>query len=110
MKLSNQSINSLGLIKVGSSQGRLACKRREVLVTIETKEGRDTVKAAGINLAGQSELRMAIPIHGYLIDSLQALNSVCYNIKRNLTSGVKRAVKFDSEKQDVYLDIFVAEQ
>ena len=108
LKLSNQRINSLGLIEVERSLGRVACKRREVLVTFETKEDRDTVKAAGINLAGQFESGMAIHVPGHLIDNLQALSSVCYKIKRNQTSGVKRSVKFDDAKQDVYLEIFVA--
>ena len=110
LKLSNQKINSLGLIEVGRSLGRVACKRMEVLVTFETKEGRDTVKAAGFNLAGQSESGMAIHVPGHLTDNLHALSSICYKIKRNQASGVKRSMKFDDEKQDVYLDIFVAGQ
>ena len=110
LKLSNQRINSLGLIEVGRSLGKVASKRKEALVTFGTKEGRDAVKSAGVNLAGQPESGMAIHVPASLIDNLHALNSVCHKIIRNQTSRVKRSMKFDDEKQDVYLDIFVAGQ
>ena len=109
LQLQDARIRSVGVIEVTPSTGRAAKDRREVLATFETKEDRDMVKAAGVNLAGKKEIGMSIHVPGHLLDNYFALNAVGYNIKSK-HAGVRRAVKFDDLAQDVYLDIYVGEQ
>lgn len=109
LKLLDQKIGSLGVIEVTVGTGRSARDRKEVLATFETKEDRDAVKAAGINLAGKDSVSMSIHVPGHLLDNYFALNSVGYSIKSK-HQGVKRAVKFDDNAQNVYLDIYVGGQ
>ena len=106
LKFDQRKIELLGMIDVIQAPGRSAKDKGEVLATFETKEDRDSVKAGGINLAGDRESGMAIHVPGHLMDNLIALNGVGYNIKSK-HSGVKRTVKFDDTKQDVYLDICI---
>lgn len=102
-------IQALGEIFVALSPGRAARLRKELLVTFETIDDRDAVKAMGSNLAGQNEAGMSVHVPGHLLDSLYALNGVGYSIKAK-NQGVKRSVKFDDLEQDIYLDIFIAGQ
>ena len=104
LRFSQSKIDSLGAIEVTAAPGRAAREKNEVLATFETKEDRDAVKAGGVSLAGERDTGMSIHVPGHLMDNLIALNGVGYNIKKNNT-GVKRSVKFDDVKQDIYLDI-----
>ena len=104
LKFSQGKIDSLGSIDVAAAPGRLARDKGEILATFETKEDRDTVKAGGANLAGEKEVGMAIHVPGHLMDNLIALNGIGYSIKMK-NKGVKRSVKFDDVKRDIYMDI-----
>ena len=106
LKLSDARIRAIGTIEASELPGRLAKERREILATFETREDRDSIKACGINLAGQREVGMSIHVPGHLMDNLIALNGVGYSIKQK-NSDVKRSVKFDDQKQDLYLDICI---
>ena len=99
-------IGALGSIEASALNGRAARERKEVLATFETKEDRDSVKANGINLAGQREVGMAIHVPGHLMDSMVALNGLGYSIKQK-KPDTKRAVKFDDARQDLYLDVCI---
>ena len=99
-------IRALGAIEVSAVAGRAARERKEVLATFETKEDRDSVKANGVNLAGQREVGMSIHVPGHLMDSMVALNGLGYSIKQK-KPDTKRAVKFDDARQDLYLDICI---
>ena len=106
LKFDQAKIDLLGAIDVVVAPGRQAKEKGEVLAVFETKEDRDTVKAGGIALAGEKQVGMSIHVPGHLMDNFAALNGVAYSIKMKHT-GVKRAVKFDDIKQDVYLDICI---
>ena len=106
LKFDQAKIESLGAIEVKHSPARQAKEKGEVLATFETKEDRDIVKGGGISLAGDREAGMSIHVPGHLMDNLMALNGIGYNIKTKY-NGVKRAVKFDDVKQDIFLDICI---
>ena len=106
LKFSDERIGLLGHIEVTRTTGRMATDRREALATFESRVERDCVKAAGINLAGQTEVGMAIHVPGFLMDNLTALNGVGYTIKQK-QKNVKRAIKFDDTNQDIYMDICI---
>ena len=109
LKLSDPVIAALGIVEVSRRPGQIAEGRSEVLVTFECFEDRDLVKAAGPSLAGQTDAGLMIHVPGHLLDNLHALNGVGYSIKKN-NPGVRRAVKFDDEKQDIYMDIKIGDQ
>lgn len=109
LKFEDQRIGALGKLEVSLPKGKAAVDRSEVIVLFEDREDRDTVKAAGYNLANQREAGMSIHVPGHLLDDLYALNSVAYNIKANNESSVKRSVKFDDAKLGLYLDICIAD-
>ena len=77
-----------------------------VLVTFESKEVRDQVKSHGKNLASANGAGMNIHVPGYLLDNLHALNAVGFSIKEK-HKNVRRAVKFDDQRMDLYMDIFI---
>ena len=100
-------IRALGSIEASNMPSKTAREKKEVLVTFESREDRDNVKANGVNLAGQKEVGMALHVPGFLMDNLVALNGLGYAIKQK-NSGVKRSVKFDDQKRDLYLDICIS--
>ena len=104
--MTDARIRSLGAIEVSAPPGRLSRERKEVLATFESREDRDSVKANGINLAGQREVGMSLHVPGHLMDDLIALNGIGYSMKQN-NPDVKRSVKFDDRKQSLYLDVFI---
>ena len=109
LKLGDHQISTLGPLDVSRRPGQAAETRSEVLVTFDCKEDRDLVKAAGPNLAGQSDAGLMIHVPGHLLDNLHALNGVGYTIKQRNT-GVRRAVKFDDDNQDIFMDIKIGDQ
>ena len=102
-------IRALGSIEASVLPGRMARERKEVLATFETREDRDGVKGNGINLAGKHDVGMLLHVLGYLMDNLVALNGLGYAIKQK-HQGVKRSVKFDDIRRNLYLDICIAGQ
>ena len=109
LKLSDATIAALGNIEVQRRPGRVAEQKLEILAVFECKEDRDVVKAAGVNLAGQENVGLLIHVPGHLLDNLHALNSVGYSIKQK-NQGVRRAVKFDDENLDIFMDIRINDQ
>ena len=107
--MTDARIELLGQIEVASVPGRMARERKEILATFETREDRDGVKANGVRLAGQREVGMSIHVPGYLMDNFTALNSLGYSIKQK-NPDTKRSVKFDDNKQDLYLDACIGGQ
>ena len=96
-------IFALGSIEASIMPSKAARERKEVLVTFESREDRDNVKANGVNLSGRREVGMSLHVPGFLMDNLVALNGLGYAIKQK-NPGVKRAVKFDDNKKDLFLD------
>ena len=109
LKISDATIEAMGPITVTRRPGKVAEQKLEVLVTFDTKEDRDLVKAAGPSLAGMDNVGLLIHVPGHLLDNLNALNNVGYNIKMN-NAGVRRSVKFDDENLDIFMDIKIRDQ
>ena len=107
--MTDDRVRALGDLVVAPAPGRAPRERKEVLVTFDSSDDRDAVKALGSSLAGQRAAGMSVHVPGHLLDSLYALNGVGYSIK-NKNEGVRRSIKFDDLQQDIYLDIFVAGQ
>ena len=106
LQVEDEKIRSLGPVSIKHSVGRGAKDRDEVLVQFDCREDRDYVKSMGFNLAGDKSTGMSIHVPGHLLDNFYALNSIGYNIRHN-QEGVKRSVKFDDIKQDIFLDIYI---
>lgn len=107
LKFDKAAIEKLGKISTKVVSVRPDAAIQEVvLATFETKEARDEVKSHGRHLAGVKGAGMNIHVPGFLLDSLHALNSVGYSIKEK-HSGVKRAIKFDDQRMDLFMDIYV---
>ena len=75
-------------------------------MTFSSRECRDRVKAAGINLAGQNEAGIRIHVPGFLLESFHALQGVGYHMKKK-DPDVRRAVKFDDSNFSLVMDIKV---
>ena len=106
LKFTDEKIGLLGHVEVTRAQTRAAKDRNEVIATFESRVERDCVKAAGINLAGQTEVGMGIHVPGHLMDNLVALNGVGFGIKQR-QKDVKRAIKFNDVNRDIYMDICI---
>ena len=76
----------------------------EMIVTFKTREIRDKIKSAGINLAGQSEAGLRIHVPGFLLDSFNALQSVGYLMKQK-EADTRRSIKFDDNEHDLVMDV-----
>ena len=107
LKIGDAKIDRMGSIEVSTMPNKTARDRKEVVATFESSEDRDYVKACGPQLAGQREVGMALHVPGHLLDNLASLNGLAYSIKQK-NSTTRRAVKFDDEAMDVYLDICIA--
>ena len=107
LKLTDGRIRALGSIEATPMPGKAARDKKEALVTFESVEDRDNVKANGVNLAGHKDIGMSIHVPGFLMDDLIALNGLGYAVKQK-NPGVKRSVKFDDRNMGLYLDMFVS--
>ena len=105
--LSDAGIEKLGSIEASLLPSKASREKKEVIATFESSDDRDFVKSNGSSLAGQTEAGMSLHVPGHLMDNLSALNGLAYSIKQK-NRNVKRAVKFDDAKQDIYLDICIA--
>lgn len=76
----------------------------EIVVVFTSKEVRDTVKAAGKNLAGEKECGMRLNVPAFLLEDYRLLASVGYTIKTS-QADVRRAIKFDDASRGLVLDI-----
>ena len=77
----------------------------EYIVTFETKQIRDAVKAAAANLANYREtagMRLHVPDH--LLRGFQALMNLSFDLKKK-NPNLKRNVKFDEEDCGLYMDL-----
>ena len=104
--MTDARIRALGTIETSTLPGKATKDRKEILATFETREDRDSVKANGINLAGQRDVGMALHVPGHLMDNLVALNGLGFSIKQR-NPETKRTVKFDDARQDLFLDICI---
>ena len=78
----------------------------EVIVVFSTVEVRDSVRRAAKELAGSSDAGVRLEIPSSMKPSLQALESISYNLKQK-HAGIKRNIKFDDNVMDLVLDFNV---
>ena len=98
-------VGDMGSVKIRRVVERKPKYANEVIVTFEEKSVRDAVKAQAHRLAEHREeagMRLHIPDH--LQKSFRALMSLSYDLKKRNPS-LKRSVKFDEEKMDLFMDI-----
>ena len=83
--------------------------KEEYIVTFETKQVRDAVKANASNLANHQETAgMRLHIPDYLQKDFQSLMNLSYDLKQR-HHGLKRNVKFDEEDNGLFMDIKLEE-
>ena len=81
----------------------------EALVTFDTQETRDYVKAASGNLSGQGNkagVRIHIPNH--LKANFRHLDALCFSLKAKFP-GLRRSIKFDDDSRDLVADFRTTE-
>ena len=81
----------------------------EYIVTFESKQIRDTIKANAPNLANHRDaagMRLQVPDH--LQRDFQALMNLSFDLKKRHPT-LKRNIKFDEEDQGLFMDIKLAE-
>ena len=77
----------------------------EYIVTFETKQIRDAIKAKAANLANFREaagMRLEVPDH--LQRDFQVLMSLSFDLKKK-HPGLKRNIKFDEEDMGLFMDM-----
>ena len=95
----------LGLVELARPREPKNKNKDEIIVTFETKQVRDAVKAAAPNLANFREtagMRLHIPDH--LQRDFQTLMNLSYDLKKK-HPNLKRNVKFDEEDGGLYMDL-----
>ena len=109
LRFSEAAIRELGPIQVSRAKDPRGKKRHEAICTFETKEARDTVKRAGINLAKEGqEAGMSIHVPGFLLDDFYLLQSVGWSIKES-TPNTRRSIKFDDSNMSLMIDVKIGD-
>ena len=88
---------------MAGSTGKSSKIEDEVVVRFPDVGTRDSVRSAAFNLAG-SKAGMRLKIPDNLRPSLQALESVSFNLKKQHPT-LKRNIKFDDVKKDLVMDV-----
>ena len=84
--------------------------KEEFIVTFETKQVRDAVKAKAANLANYREeagMRLHVPDH--MQKDFHSLMNLSYDLKKK-HPGLKRNVKFDEHDNGFYMDVKMSEK
>ena len=77
----------------------------EATRTFETKQVRDAVKAATVNLAGRKgEAGIRIDVPEFLESQFRSLMSIGYDLKQK-HKDCKRSIKFDDDKKELVMDV-----
>ena len=82
----------------------------EVLVTFGDQDQRDFVFSLGNRLAsfndnGKPTAGMRMDVPATLVDAHKLLNDLGYQIKRRFGEETRKYVKFDSDKENLYLEV-----
>ena len=95
----------LGQVVLARVQEPRNKNKDEYVVTFETKQLRDEVKAAASNLANHREtagMKLHVPDH--LQKDFQALMNLSYDLKKRHKT-LKRNIKFDEEDGGLFMDL-----
>ena len=80
-------------------------QKEEVVVTFETKEISDAIKACASNLANyRDEAGMRLHVPDHLQKMFKLLMSLLYELKQT-NSDLKRNVKFNEDNLSIFMDI-----
>ena len=83
--------------------------REEFIVTFESKQIRDTIKAAASNLANfREEAGMRLHVPDHLQRDFQRLMNLSYDLKKRY-QGLKRNIKFGKEDRGLFMDLKLSE-
>ena len=97
--------DELGEVEIRRVRDQRNRKKDEYLVTFESKQIRDTVKAAAPNLANfRDEAGMRLHVPDHLQKEFQALMNISYDLKKR-HPNLKRNVKFDEDDLGLFMDV-----
>ena len=94
----------MGEITVTRIRDPKAKTKNEVLVTFETKQLRDSVRAKAANLANfgqEAGMRLELPNH--LQKSFRVLMNLAYDLKKK-NKNLRRNIMFDEDEMDLFMD------
>ena len=105
--LSQEDVNGIGQIMYKKCHARTASKiKKEFIVTFESSEARDLVRAAAYNLTGEPGWGMRLHIPGHPEPNFKVLENLSYLLKKKHQS-LRRNIKFDEPNMDLMLDFQV---
>ena len=104
LRLDRDFVQDMGETTIKRTREPKNKNKNECIVTFESKQVRDAVKAAAPNLANHREnagMRLHIPDH--LQGDFHALMNLSFDLKKKHT-GLKRNVKFDEVDNGLFMD------
>ena len=109
LNFSPEDVVGLGEVKYKKCHARPSSKvKNEFIVTFESIDARDAVRAAAFNLAGDRQSGMRLHIPGHLEPNFKALEGLSYLLKQKHAT-LRRNIKFDEPNMDLVLDFQVQE-
>ena len=105
LKMDKTFLDEMGQVKVRTVRDPRSKLKDEAMVTFESKQVRDAVKAKASGLANYREeagIRLHIP--DYLQKYFKLLMNLAYDLKQKHRT-LRRNVKFDEEEMNLFMDI-----
>ena len=101
-------VNNMGQIAVVRVERRRPGNiTKEAVVTFESKEVRDTVRAAAHKLANsQTPAGIRLEVPDYLQTNFRALENIAFRLKKK-HKNLRRNIKLDDHRLDVIMDVKV---
>lgn len=104
LRMDDSFLEDLGPTVIKQNKDPKAKIQNEVIVTIETKELRDAVRAQASNLANYPDCGMRLHIPNHLQKDFKALMGLAYDMKQKY-SQLRRNVKFDEDDTGLFMDM-----
>ena len=107
LRMDEDFCQDIGNTRIKMVRERNTKVKNEAIVTFETKEIRDAVRARASQLAEYRDTAgMRLELPDYLQKDFRALMNLAYDLKSKNT-GLKRNIKFDEEDLGLFMDIQV---
>ena len=104
LKFTPGDVANLGEIRHKKGHSRPSARiKNEYIVTFESTDARDSVRAAADNLAGDTKSGMRLHIPGHLEPNFKILEHISYLLKQKYAT-LRRNIKFDEPNMDLVLD------
>ena len=95
----------LGTVQLKRTREPRNKNKDEYIITFESKQIRDAIKAAAPNLANyREEAGMKLQIPAHLQNDFHTLTNLSFDLKKH-HPGLKRNVKFDEEDFGLFMDL-----